>query len=81
MVAVKVSLEESAKVAWRRGRRMSGVMECVDGEVCAHGGGVSDGETKGVLVVAESASAAPFEGVRVEVTVDESEVVPGLFIS
>ena len=28
-----MSLEESAKVAWRRGRRMSGVMECVDGEV------------------------------------------------
>ena len=56
---VKVSLEEGVEVAWRRGRGRGRVMQCVDGEVCARGGGVSDGNTEGVLVVAESAGAAP----------------------
>ena len=56
-------------------------MERVDGEVGAHGGGVSDGETKYVLVVAEGASTAPFEGVRVKVRVNEGEVVSGLLVS
>ena len=65
MVTVKVSLEEGAEVACRRGRKRGRVMERVDGEVCAQGGGVSNGNTKGVLVVTESAGPAPFEGVGV----------------
>ena len=65
VVAVEVSLKEGAEVAWRRGRRRSRVMKRVDGEVCAHGGGVSYVKTKGVLVVTESAGPAPFEGVGV----------------
>ena len=52
-------------MAGRRGRMWGRVMERVDGEVCAQGGGVSNGNTKGVLVVAESAGPAPFEGIRV----------------
>ena len=80
MGVVKVSLEEGVEVAWRRGRGRGWVMQGVDGEVCTRGGGVSDGNTEGVFVVAESASAAPFEVVRVEVTVNESEVVPGLSV-
>ena len=52
-------------MAGRRGRMWGRVMERVDGEVCAQGGGVSNGNTKGVLVVTESAGPAPFEGVGV----------------
>jgi hypothetical protein len=78
---VEVSLEEGAEVAWRRGRRRSRVMERVDGEVCAHGAGVSYGKTKGVLVVIESAGAAPFESVRVQVAVNEGEIYSSLLIS
>ena len=78
MVAVKVSLKEGAKVAWRRGRRRSRVMERVDGEVCTHGRGVSYGKTKGVLVVTESAGTAPFESVRVQVIVNEVKVFSSL---
>ena len=66
-----MSLKEGAEVSWRRGRRRSRVMERVDGEVCAHGGGVSYGKTKGVLVVTESAVTAPFENIRVQVVVNE----------
>ena len=81
VVAVEVSLKEGAEVAWRRGRRRSRVMKRVDGEVCAHGGGVSYVKTKGVLVVTESAGTAPFESVRVQVAVNEGEVVSSLLIS
>ena len=56
-------------------------MDHVDEEVCAHGEGVSYVETKGVLVVTESARAAAFEIVRVQVNVNEGEVVSGLLIS
>jgi hypothetical protein len=65
VVAVEVSLNEGAEVSWRWGRRRSRVMDLVDGEVCTHGGGVSYGKTKGVLVVTESAGPSPFEVVRV----------------
>ena len=49
-------------------------MERVDGEECTHGGGVSYGKTRGVLVVTESAGTAPFESVRVQVNINEVEV-------
>ena len=76
-----MSLKEGTKVSWRRSRRRSRVMDHVDGEVCAHGGGVSYGKTKGVLVVTESACVAPFESVRVQVHVNEGEVFSSLLIS
>lgn len=51
----------------------------VDGQVCAHGGGVSDSKADGALVVV--AGAVPFEGVGVEVAVNELEVVASPLVS